>query len=313
MMKRWIFVLSAVLAAQLVLAVIVNLKGEEYGVFAAAEKLLSFDRQSIDGLRIDDGTDSVVLIKQDGMWLLPGSGDFPASQQSVERLLDKLAALQKGWPVARTRGAARRFKVDRERFERKLALLSGADETATLFVGTSPGFRKVYVRPGDEDEVFAVDFNTWDAEADADSWIDKDVLKLDAGDVERVEMPGFILHRVDGVMQVADLGESEQSNDAACRSLLGKLTGLRIQSLLGTEGKPEYDQDEPALEFKIIRAGGESLSYRFSRVQDTPYYVLQRSDLNHYLQVAEYLVDAVIETTREQLVQARAAAEAGES
>ncbi len=294
--------MSAVLAAQLVLAVVVSLKGEEYGVFAAEEKLLSFDRQSIDSLRIDDGTDSVVLIKRDGTWRLPGSGDFPASQPSVERLLDKLAALQKGWPVARTRGAARRFNVDREQFERKLALLSGADEKATLFVGSSPGFRKVYVRPGDENEIFAVDFKPWEAEADADSWIDKDVLNLDASDVERVEMPGFILHRVDGVMQVADLGESEQSNDAASRSLLGKLTGLRIQSLLASEVEAEYDQDEPALEFKIIRVGGESLSYRFSRAQDTPYYVLRRSDLDYYLQVAEYLVDPVIEITREQLV-----------
>ncbi|MCH8866168.1 MAG: DUF4340 domain-containing protein [Proteobacteria bacterium] len=312
-MTKWIPVLSAVLAAQLVLAVVVNLKGEEYGVFAADEKLLSFDRQSIDSLRIDDGTDSVVLIKRDGAWRLPGSGDFPASQQSVERLLDKLAALQKGWPVARTRGAARRFNVDREQFERKLALLSGADEKATLFVGSSPDFRKVYVRPGDEDEIFAVDFKPWEAEADADSWIDKDVLNLDASDVERVEMPGFILHRVDDVLQVADLGDEEQTDDAASRALLGKLTGLRIQSLLGTENKPEYGQDEPALEFKIIRVGGESLSYRFSKLQDTPYYVLRRSDLDYYLQVAEYWVDPVIEITREQLVQARSDAEAGES
>ena len=305
--------MSGLLAAQLALALALNLGGEEYGVFAAEENLLSFDRQSIDGLRIDDGMHSVVLIKHDGTWRLPDSGDFPASQQSVKRLLDKLAALQKGWPVARTRSAARRFKVDNEQFERKLALLSDADEKAILFVGTSPGFRKVYVRPGDEDEVFAVDFNTWEAEADADSWIDKDVLILDTSDVERVEMQGFVLQRVDGVLQVADLGDEEQTDDAASRALLGKLTGLRIQSLLGTENKPEYGQDEPALEFKIIRVGGESLSYRFSRSQDTPYYVLRRSDLDYYLQVAEYLVDPVIEITREQLVQARTDAEAGES
>ena len=122
-MKSRIFILSGVLAAQLLLAGVLNLTGEEYGVFQAEEKLLSFDRQAVSGLRIEDGTDSVVLKKQEGQWLLPESGDFPASQRDVGNLLDNLAALQKGWPVARTRGAARRFSVDEDQFERKLKII----------------------------------------------------------------------------------------------------------------------------------------------------------------------------------------------
>ena len=305
MMKKWIFILSGLLAVQLVLAVAVNLTGEDYGAFQAEEKLLSFDAKELDGLRIEDGTVSVVLKKHEDKWRLPESGDFPASQSSVERLLDKLATMEKGWPVAKTRGAARRFKVDEEQFKRKLVLLSGDDTLATLYVGSSPGFRKVYVRRGDADEVFAVDFNTWEAEAKADDWIDKDVLTLDESDVERVEMPGVTLQREDGKLQVADLGGQEQTNGEESRALLGKLTGLRIQSLLGTEAKPEYLQDEPVLEVKMTRRGGEVLSYRFSKPDDASYYVLKRSDLDYYFKVAEYAVDPVKETTRQKLVQAR--------
>ncbi|MEE8528686.1 MAG: DUF4340 domain-containing protein [Gammaproteobacteria bacterium] len=304
-MKRWIFILSGVLAAQLVLAAVLNLTGEEYGAFQAEEKLLSFKKQAVGGLRIEDGTDSVVLNKQEGRWLLSERGDFPASQRDVERLLDKLAALEKGWPVAKTRGAARRFRVDKDQFERKLTLFSDDDTQATLYVGSSPGFRKVYVRPGDGDEVFAVDFNTWEADAKAEDWIDKDVLTLDDNDVERVEMPGIILQRADGQLQVVDLGEKEQTNGEETRALLDKLTGLSIQSLLGTEAKPEYRQDQPALEVKMMREGGEVLGYRFSKPEDASYYVLKRSDLDYYFKVAEYMVDPVRETTREKLVQAR--------
>ncbi len=304
-MKRWIFILSGVLAAQLVLAAVLNLTGEEYGAFQAEEKLLSFKKQAVGGLRIEDGTDSVVLNKQEGRWLLSERGDFPASQRDVERLLDKLAALEKGWPVAKTRGAARRFRVDKDQFERKLTLFSDDDTQATLYVGSSPGFRKVYVRPGDGDEVFAVDFNTWEADAKAEDWIDKDVLTLDDNDVERVEMPGIILQRADGKLQVVDLGEKEQTNGEETRALLDKLTGLSIQSLLGTEAKPEYRQDQPALEVKMMREGGEVLGYRFSKPEDASYYVLKRSDLDYYFKVAEYMVDPVRETTREKLVQAR--------
>ena len=304
-MKSRIFILSGVLAAQLLLAGVLNLTGEEYGAFQAEEKLLSFDRQAVSGLRIEDGTDSVMLKKQEGQWLLPGSGDFPASQRDVGNLLDNLAALQKGWPVARTRAAARRFSVDEDQFERKITLLADDDTRAILFVGSSPGFRKVYVRPGDGNEIFAVAFNTWEADAKADDWIDKDILKLDESEVERIEMPGLILHRQDGELQVADLGETEQTSEDERRSLLARLSGLRIQSLLGTDAKPEYRQDEPTLEFTITRRAGEVLSYRFSRPEDAAYYVLKRSDMDIYFEVAEYTVDPVRDTTREKLVQAR--------
>ena len=304
-MKKWTFIPSGLLSRQLVVAVVLNLTGEDYGTFQAEERLLSFNRQAVDGLRIEDGTDSLVLEKQEGKWLLPESGDFPASQANVKRLLDKLAALEKGWPVAKTRSAARRFTVGEQQFERKLTLFADDDAQATLYVGSSPGFRKVYVRPGGENDIFAVDFNAWEADAKTDYWIDKDILKLDQSMVERIEMPGLILQRQDGELQVVDLDQTEQTNGEASRGLLGKLTGLSIQSLLGTEAEPKYRQDEPALEVRMTREGGEVLGYRFSKPQDASYYVLKRSDLDHYFKVAEYMVDPVRETTRENLVQPR--------
>ncbi len=100
-----------------------------------------------------------------------------------------------------------------------------------------------------------------------------------------------------------NLEEKEQTNEEETRALLGKLTGLRIQSLLGTEAEPEYRQDEPALEVRMTREGGEVLGYRFSKPEDAAYYVLKRSDLDYFFKVAEYMVDPVRETTREKLVQ----------
>jgi hypothetical protein len=311
-MKKWTFILSGLLAAQLVLAVVLNLTGEEYGTFQAEEKLLSFNRQAVDGLRIEDGADSVVLKKQAGKWLLPESGDFPASQPNVNRLLDKLAALDKGWPVAKTRSAARRFTVDEEQFERKLVLFADDAAQATLYVGSSPGIRKVYVRPGDADEVFAVDFNTWEANAKTEDWIDTDILALDQSSVQRIEMPGIIMQRQDGRLQVMNLDEKQQTNVGESSALLDKITGLRIQSLLGIEVEPEYRQDEPVLEIRMTTDGGEVLDYRFSKPQDATYYVLKRSDLDYYFKVAEYTVNPVKETTRETLVQARTEESPGE-
>jgi hypothetical protein len=243
--------------------------------------------------------------KREDKWLLPNNGNFPASQRKVEQLLDNLAALEKGWPVARTRGAAQRFAVDEEQFERELILLSDDDTRTTLYVGASPEFRKVYVRRGDEEDIFAADFDTWEVNAKAEDWIDKEILTLDESSVQRLEMPGMIMQRQDGRLQIMNLDENEQTNVTESSVLLGKLTRLRIQSLLGTEMEPQYRQDEPVLEIRMTTEGGEVLEYRFSKPQDATYYVLKRSDLDFYFEVAENAVNPVREVTREKLVQAR--------
>lgn len=44
---------------------------------------------------------------------LPESDDFPADGTAVQRLLDKLTGLKKGWPVATSTGAAERSTIPR--------------------------------------------------------------------------------------------------------------------------------------------------------------------------------------------------------
>ncbi|QBQ56639.1 DUF4340 domain-containing protein [Nitrosococcus wardiae] len=305
-MKKWISILGGLLLVQLVLAVAVNLMGEDYGAFEPQEKLLAFDKKEVDGLRIEDDENSLVLQKRDGKWLLPESGDFPADQETVERLLEKLATLEKGWPVATTGGAAKRFKVDDEAFERRLALLTKEETQAVLYVGTSPGFRKVHVRPEGEDAVYAVAFNTWEAGAKADDWIDKDILKLDGDQVTRVEMSDFTLQRSDDQWQLIGLKEQEETNGEEASALVDKLTGLRIQSLLGTEAKPSFQQEEPELEVKMALKSGDTLTYRFFKPEDEAHYVLKRSDLDHYFKVAPFAVEPIQSAEREKLVQTKA-------
>jgi hypothetical protein len=303
--KKWIAILSGLLVVQLVLAMVVNLTGRDYGAFQPQEKLLAFDPKTVDDLRIADGENSLELRRREGRWRLPASGDFPADQPAVDGLLDKLAGLQKGWPVATTAGAAKRFKVGNGSFERKLTLLAKDQPQAVLYVGTSPGFRKVYVRPEGEDAVYAVAFNTWEANAKPEDWIDKGILTLDQSKVTRVEMPGFVLERDGEALKLTGLGEGEEIKQDDARAFLREVTGLRIESLLGTEAKPEYQQDEPALELTVVRKDGDELSYRFSKPKDGTYYVLKRSDLDEYFKVAGFTVDPIKDTKREKLVRAR--------
>jgi len=308
--KKWITILSGVLAVQAVLAVTLNLRGEDYGTFKPQEKLLAFDATKVDEVRISDGDHSLELRKHDGQWQLPESSDFPADQAAVQRLLEELGTLHKGWPVATTAGALKRFKVDDKNFERKVTLLSQDKPQATLYVGTSPGFRKVNARPDGDSAVYSVAFNTYEANPDANDWIDKSILKLDAKDVARVEMPGFTLQRDGDTLQVANLKAKEQTNEEAAGALLESLATLHIDGLLGTKAEPDYHLDKPDLEVKVTRKDGDVLDYRFSKPANASYYVLKRSDLGDYFKLAGFAVKPIRDEARDKLVQAKVAAEA---
>lgn len=306
-MKKWIVILCGVFVAQLVLAVIVYVSGEEYGTYEAEEELLVFDVAAVDRIQIEDGSNSVVLTKQADKWVLPEQDDFPAGQYNVLQLLDKLAAMKKGWPVAATSGASRRFKVAEDEFERKLTLSANDDTLSQLYIGNSPGFRKVHVRNSDDDEVFAVAFNTWEASADLDDWIDKRILTFSAEKLLHAEMSDFVLQREDGELQLADLADQEEINRQAVQTLVNNLSGLQIDSLLDVEDKFENSTDEADFTLKVMLDPDETLTYYFfKQSNEEPYYRLKRSDLNDYFKIAEFHVNAIKQMTRDKLLLADA-------
>ena len=55
----------------------------------------------------------------------------------------------------------------------------------------------------------------------------------------------------------------------------------------------------------MTRKGREVLSYHISKPEDASYYVLKRSNLDHYFEVAKYTANPIKETTGENLVQPR--------
>jgi len=60
-----------------------------------------------------------------------------------------------------------------------------------------------------------------------------------AGQGVGIEMQGLVFQREDNGLQLAELRENETSNRQEVDDLIGRLTGLRIQSLLGKEAKAE--------------------------------------------------------------------------
>lgn len=302
-MKKWIVLLCGLLVLQLLVAVIVHLAGEEYGAYEADEKLLDFDIHAVDRIRIEADSTSAVLAKQSENWVLTNHDNFPADQKNVTQLLDKLDAMKRGWPVATTSGASRRFKVAEDEFERKLTLLANDEVLAQLYIGNSPGFRKVHVRNADDDAVFSVAFNTWEASADSDDWINKNLLAFPAEDLLRIEMADFVLQREDGELQLADLTDEEKTDNQAVQTLVNSLSNLQIESLFNNENEIDSLPSEADFIAEVLLKPDETFVYRFFKPSEEPYYLLKHSDFNRYFEIAEFHVEAIKASTRDKLLQ----------
>jgi hypothetical protein len=105
--------------------------------------------------------------------------------------------------------------------------------------------------------------------------------------------------------QVEAAGQGEVVNPAGAQDLTGKLARLRIGAVLGTEAKPEYGLDKPALALSVTRKGGERLEYRLGPTGKEGYAVLKSSARPEYFRVPGNSAAALIKAAaRAQLVQA---------
>jgi hypothetical protein len=302
-MNRWILTLAGLLATQLVLAVAIYVSDQDYDAFKAKDKLLSFEQEKVNRLLIEDGKASVTLSKTTGQWTLPDEEDFPADQNNINLLLEKLARLEKGWPVATTSSALRRFKVAEDEYERKLTLYNGDDRVAQLYVGTSPGFRKVHMRPDGEEAVFVAELNTYEVETKADAWLNKEHLLLDEADLQQVVLAqDLTLHKEKETWRVKGVKEPERTQEKEVRALIGKLTKLRIESLINKEQSAQYQQKEADFDIEVLLKDGKQLSYHFFKTDKKTNYAFKRSDQDRYFTVVSETVDMLKDATREKLI-----------
>ena len=218
----------------------------DYGAFEPMETLLAFDKKAVDSIVIEeDGAQQVSLNKKAGSWRVSQLYNFQADQKKVKNFLEKLAELKKGWPVATTASAKKRFRVSENAFERKITLWKNGKQDSLLFIGTSPIFRKVHARANGDNAIFAVAFNDYDASAKPEDWIDKDVLQHPASQIAKVALSDVSLSNQAGKLVVEGMTEAEETVTAEAERLLRKLADLRINKVLGIEEKDAYNLDTP--------------------------------------------------------------------
>jgi hypothetical protein len=272
-MNRLTTLLTAFLALQLMLSAALFWPRENRGEQDARAPLLTLTGD-VDRVIISDEDSTVLLTRGDDGWRMPEYHGLPVEAARIERAVAQLPGLPRGWPVADTANAAERFEVAEQAFQRRVEYFQGDDPAGTLYIGTSPGFRKVHARIADSDAIYAVDYNSFDLPAEASDWLDKRLLQLD--DVTAVTGLDYTLSREGDDWR----GEGDTAPDTeTVDELVNALAGLRVTGAadIATAAILEEMDAPPTL---TVQAGDQQFEYRLYEMEDERF--IHRSDIAVY-------------------------------
>ncbi len=308
-MKRFTLILSGVLALQFVLAFLLTMGGSDYAAFKVQQPLLAFDKDKVDQIAIDEsGAVSVTLKKQDGKWIIPSLAGFPANQDLVSKLVDKLVGLKKGWPVATTSEAADRYKVTEKNHERRIVLKNGDRELAELLIGTSPTYREVHARPGGDGPVYNVGMAAYDAGSRGEEWMNREYLQIPEDKIASVSVGDVVLEHKDkdNKFVLEGLKPDEKPKETAISQLAGSASNPGFDVVEG-KGKDALAKVEPAdIQMTVKPKDGDPIVYKFKKEAKGGAYLFTSSAHDYLFRVAEATVSPIVKAKRADLIEAKA-------
>ena len=292
-MKKYHSWLAGLLAVQVVLAGSLFWYKEQAIPDATNEPLLSFEPAAIDKLVIADADSSVILQKSGGEWQLPTLHNLPVSDQKVPELLNKLKEAKVRWPVATTASSHERFEVDEEKFQRRVEVFAGDKKMGEVLLGTSPGFRKVHVRRPDDNEIYAVNLNTFDMPVADTEWLDKTL--LGAKDLKNIKGPDYELQKTEDQWNLA--GNATEAIDTEnvkvdaqkAQELANALSNLRIVDVAEQQPKGEpvvisVSTDTGELQYEFLKSEGD---YFVKRNDQSQVFTLSQFDYDRITQIRQ--------------------------
>jgi len=214
--------------------------------------LASSDAYVIDELRLSDGKEEAAYLKKTAQgWVLPELDGLPADSPRIEELLGVLTATDPGWPVAHSLAARQRFQVAHYHFRRKIDLLAHNQVVSTVYLGNSPGFRKVHARNENQDEIFSVNLNLFETPATSAGWLDPGLLRIRAP--LRIDSDGYSLERKGEEWRSDDGGAADERELGA---LLIALKNLQIDGIADEGTQHRLAAREAELVLAIDGLGG---------------------------------------------------------
>jgi hypothetical protein len=301
-MNRLRKLLTLLLAVQLLLVAIVFWPRSDQAEISASSSLLALNSEAVQRIIISDSQSDVVLARTDAGWVMPEYHGLPTDPARLQRVLEELPALERGWPLASTAAAKNRFEVAEDNFQRAVNYIADEQSLGKILLGTSPGFRKVHTRPVDSDDVFAVTFSSFELPVVAAQWLDKNLLQV--AELNAVRGLDYQIRR-------QDQGWSSDNGTAPVQAevdkLINGLSNLRVTAAADIAMAAELQQMAvpPTL---IVETTRGTLEYRLYQVDAERY--IQRNDIPVFFSLSDLDFDRLNQVNAASLYPAEAPTDA---
>lgn len=222
------------------------------------DKLVNFEPYLVDEIHVGDGQDNeAVLLKAGDHWILPDLGGLKVAPELIEKLIRGVLHAQSGWPVASSVSAMQRFHLADYKFQRRLTLISQGELLGTVYLGTSPGFQKVYAKNSSRDAIFSIPFNSRDSSARDADWLDKRTLQILAP--QQLSFGGHQLRK-----QGSDWtsGAGSMPDEQALKSLLLALASVQIENVADDKTQDTLSIAVPDMQMDI-KSTTKGTTYQF--------------------------------------------------
>lgn len=268
-------------------------------------------------IRAGDGS-QLAMARQDDTWILPEAGDYPANEESVAALLEKIEALQTNRLVTRTEASHERLQVGEDDFNRRLELTLTDGSSHKLLVGSSAGASATHVRAGDQPEVYLTgELTPWEINAQPSGWIDTLYFTLPQN-----ATTALTLENANGTVEftrsgdswrLADLASDESLNPSAVTAWLGQVSSIQMVEPIGTEAPAASGLENPLARL-ILQTENETYLLKVGR-QDSAdgSYVFSASNSPYFVRVAQFTGDHLVNKSRDDFLVAPPAPETDES
>lgn len=323
-MTNKVKLLSFILFAQFVLFVI--FQGESSTkVFDKTQSLVSLNFDIVDKFVISSNEkEAVELNKKDDIWSLSKYFDFPADSKKIKDFFSEIKSIKQSLPAGKTLIGAKQFSVTKEKFEKKIDFYSSGKLLKTVYIGSSPSFKKVHMRVESENNTYVATFASYEYRAKEESWLDRESYKVSKNLIKNFQMGKIKLafSEKSKSFVLEGLKLSEETNNAKASQIINSILNPSFRVVLA---KGSYKTGEKVLSYKIETKKGEIISYDYYRASDlkekaeakdgetkeSDGLVLKISNSPYYFEVFESVIKNFLELKREELVNAKDVLEEG--
>lgn len=293
-LKLWQRRLTILFIAQVLLILGIFAYQQNSRVQVDAQPLLAIKSADIDRMVIQDANNKVTLQKTGSQWQLPDLRQLPVDKQKLDEILQKLDGTKLTWPVTTTASSHERFEVAGSKFQRRIELFQGDTKKADLWLGSTPGFKKIHLRREGEDQVYAVELTAFEFATASNDWLQSDLLAVK--DVNSIKAADYELQKIGDVWNFATASQEanvEKVDATKVKELTNAFSNLQVQEVVTQKPQGEITRAS-------VNSAVGDFEYEFTKAGVD--YFVKRSDRDLHFKLSQIEFERIANVNKASLL-----------